>query len=69
LQYRSTSSLQVKYENGITPLGLYITQFVRFGGQDNLLAVKVDNSLITRKKILAHPSCGTQKILTRILED
>jgi len=33
-----------KYENGITPLGLDITQFVRFGGQDNLLAVKVDNS-------------------------
>ena len=32
-----------KYENGITPLGHYITQFVRFGGQANLLAVKVDN--------------------------
>jgi Beta-galactosidase/beta-glucuronidase len=32
-----------KYENGITPLGLDITQFVRFGGQDNLLAVQVNN--------------------------
>ena len=33
-----------KYENGITAAGLDITQFVHFGGQDNLLAVKVDNS-------------------------
>ena len=33
-----------KYENGVTPVGLDITKFVKFGGQDNLLAVKVDNS-------------------------
>jgi beta-galactosidase len=33
-----------KYENGITPLGLDITKFAKFGGQDNVLAVKVDNS-------------------------
>ncbi len=33
-----------KYENGITPVGLDITKFVKFGGQDNVLAVKVDNS-------------------------
>jgi beta-galactosidase len=33
-----------KYENGVTAVGLDITQFVKFGGQDNLLAVKVDNS-------------------------
>ena len=33
-----------KYENGITAVGLDITKFVKFGGQDNLLAVKVDNS-------------------------
>jgi beta-galactosidase len=33
-----------KYENGITAVGLDITRFVKFGGQDNLLAVKVDNS-------------------------
>jgi beta-galactosidase len=32
------------YENGITAIGLDITRFARFGGQDNLLAVKVDNS-------------------------
>lgn len=32
------------YENGITPLGLDITKFVKFGGQDNVIAVKVDNS-------------------------
>jgi beta-galactosidase len=33
-----------KYENGITAVGLDITKFAKFGGQDNLLAVKVDNS-------------------------
>jgi beta-galactosidase len=33
-----------KYENGITAVGLDITGFVKFGGQDNILAVKVDNS-------------------------
>jgi len=33
-----------KYENGITPVGLDVTPFVRFGGEDNVLAVKVDNS-------------------------
>jgi len=33
-----------KYENGVTALGLDITQFVNFGGKDNVLAVKVDNS-------------------------
>ena len=33
-----------KYENGVTAVGLDITKFVKFGGQDNLLAVQVDNS-------------------------
>jgi len=33
-----------KYENGVTAVGLDITKFVKFGGQDNILAVKVDNS-------------------------
>ena len=33
-----------KYENGVTPVGLDITKFVKFGGEDNVLAVKVDNS-------------------------
>lgn len=32
-----------KYENGITPCGLDLTPFVKFGGADNVLAVKVDN--------------------------
>ena len=32
-----------KYENGVTPLGLDLTRFVKFGGQDNVLAVKVNN--------------------------
>lgn len=33
-----------KYENGITAVGFDITRFVKFGSQDNILAVKVDNS-------------------------
>ena len=32
-----------KYENGVTPVGLDLTRFVKFGGQDNVLAVKVNN--------------------------
>ncbi|HZL11982.1 MAG TPA: DUF4982 domain-containing protein [Prolixibacteraceae bacterium] len=33
-----------KYENGVTAVGFDITRFVKFGGKDNILAVKVDNS-------------------------
>jgi beta-galactosidase len=33
-----------KYENGITPCGLDLTQFVNFGDAENVIAVKVDNS-------------------------
>jgi len=33
-----------KYENGITAVGFDITSFVNYGGKDNILAVKVDNS-------------------------
>ena len=33
-----------KYENGITPLGLDLTGFVNFGDDENVIAVKVDNS-------------------------
>jgi len=33
-----------KYENGVTAVGFDITQYANFGGQDNVLAVKVDNS-------------------------
>jgi beta-galactosidase len=33
-----------KYENGITAVGFDITKFVKYSGQDNILAVKVDNS-------------------------
>ncbi len=32
------------YENGVTAVGLDISKFVKFGGADNVLAVKVDNS-------------------------
>jgi beta-galactosidase len=33
-----------KYENGITPVGLDLTPFVHFGDEENVIAVKVDNS-------------------------
>jgi beta-galactosidase len=33
-----------KYENGVSAVGFDITKFAKFGGQDNVLAVKVDNS-------------------------
>ncbi len=33
-----------KFENGITAFGFDITKYVKFGGQDNVLAVKADNS-------------------------
>jgi beta-galactosidase len=32
------------YENGVTPFGLDLTRFVKFGEADNVIAVKVDNS-------------------------
>jgi beta-galactosidase len=33
-----------KYENGVTPFGLDLTPWVKFGDADNVIAVKVDNS-------------------------
>ena len=33
-----------KYENGVTAVGLDITKAAKFGGADNVIAVKVDNS-------------------------
>jgi beta-galactosidase len=33
-----------KYENGVTPLGLDVTEAVHFGDAENVIAVKVDNS-------------------------
>ena len=44
-----------KYENGISAVGLDITDFVKFGGQDNLLAVKVDNSPNYREEATRTP--------------
>jgi len=32
------------YENGVTPCGLDLTRFIQFGGADNVIAVKLDNS-------------------------
>jgi beta-galactosidase len=34
-----------KFENGVSACGLDITALVKFGGQDNVLAVKVDNTI------------------------
>jgi beta-galactosidase len=33
-----------KYENGVTAVGVDLTRYLKFGGEDNVLAVKVDNS-------------------------
>ncbi len=33
-----------KHENGITAVGFDVTPFVKYGGKDNIIAVKVDNS-------------------------
>ena len=33
-----------KYENGVSAVGLDITSVAKFGGQDNILAVRVDNT-------------------------
>jgi beta-galactosidase len=33
-----------KYENGVTPVGLDISKFVKPAGEDNVIAVQVDNS-------------------------
>jgi len=33
-----------KYENGVTPCGLDLTEFVNFGDAENVIAIKVDNS-------------------------
>jgi beta-galactosidase len=32
-----------KYENGVTAVGFDLTRYAKFGGQDNVLAVQVDN--------------------------
>ena len=44
-----------KYENGVTAVGLDITKFANFGGQDNVLAVKVDNSPNYREEATGTP--------------
>ena len=38
------------YENGVSAYGLDITKFAKFGGQDNVLAVQVDNRTTYREK-------------------
>ena len=43
------------YENGITACGLDITALVKFGGQDNVLAVKVDNTIEYKEEATGTP--------------
>lgn len=44
-----------KYENGITAFGFDITDKVKFGGQDNVLAVKADNSTDYKEEATGTP--------------
>src|SRR5208283_1847029 len=44
-----------KYENGITACGLDNTALVKFGGQDNVLAVKVDNTIEYKEEATGTP--------------
>ena len=44
-----------KYENGVTACGLDITALVKFGGQDNVLAVKVDNTTEYKEEATGTP--------------
>ena len=43
------------YENGITACGLDLTALVKFGGQDNVLAVKVDNTIEYKEEATGTP--------------
>ena len=43
------------FENGITACGLDITAQVKFGGQDNVLAVKVDNTIEYKEEATGTP--------------
>ena len=44
-----------KHENGVTAAGLDITEFARFGMEENVLAVKVDNSSDYREEATGTP--------------
>ncbi len=43
------------YENGVTACGLDLTPLVKFGGQDNVLAVKVDNTIEYKEEATGTP--------------
>jgi beta-galactosidase len=43
------------YENGVSACGLDITALVKFGGQDNVLAVKVDNTTEYKEEATGTP--------------
>jgi beta-galactosidase len=44
-----------KYENGVTAVGIDISKFAKFGDEDNVLAVKVDNSPGYREEATGQP--------------
>ncbi len=43
------------YENGVTPVGYDISKLVKFGGQDNVLAVQVDNRTTYKEEATGTP--------------
>ena len=50
-----------KHENGVTAFGFDITKYVRFGGQENILAVKADNSTNYREEATDTPFLWNSK--------
>ncbi|HEX4795490.1 MAG TPA: sugar-binding domain-containing protein [Humisphaera sp.] len=50
-----------KYENGVTPIGLDISKFAKFGDQENVLAVKVDNSPSYKEEATGTPFLWNSK--------
>ena len=44
-----------RYENGITAVGIDVTPLAKFGGQDNIIAVKVDNSTAYKEEATGTP--------------
>jgi len=44
-----------KFENGVSACGLDLTALVKYGGQDNVLAVKVDNTIEYKEEATGTP--------------
>ena len=55
-----------RFENRVTACGLDLTDFVNFGGADNVIAVKVDNSSNYKEEVTGPASSGWAVRSTRI---